>query len=262
MAYKSFDNKKVWTTGEEVPAATLNAWEDGVQDEMEERLEAVTGAGVYSGMAASIDGTSVDIATGDAYAGGKRFTGSDSVAFAGGDTAGTYYIFVDSSDETTPYDKSDSKPADDGADLLLASVAWDGAALTSLTDLRRWGIDRNRITVFEPGTVTTGVKLLLRVERDLFVESVYGVQSNNGSAGTTSVDVHAGAAGSAPTTIFGAEADRVIIAHDATDYTPVAAGEPAAASRKLSAGDLLLIEVDGAATGAQDLGVTIAVRYY
>lgn len=262
MAYKPFDNKKTWTSGEAVPAATLNAWADGEQDEFEERMEALSAAGVYSGFAPTINGTSVDLGAGDAYAGGKRFSGNDSVAFAGSDPAGTYYLFIDSSDETTPYHKSTAKPADDGADLLLASVAWDGAALTSLTDLRRWGVDRNRITVFEAGTVTAGIKLLLRVERDLFIEGVQAVQSNNGSAGSTAVDVHAGAAGSAPTTIFSAQTDRCIIENDATDYTPCASGEPAAASRKLSAGDLLLVEVDQAATGAQDLGVTIAVRYY
>ncbi len=42
MAYKPFDNKKTWTSGEEVPAATLNAWADGEQDEFEERMEALS----------------------------------------------------------------------------------------------------------------------------------------------------------------------------------------------------------------------------
>ena len=263
MAYKQFDGNRDWATGDDITAARVNAWVDGVQDEFEERLAAGNVCGVISGFGVTTSAAAtIAIAAGDAYAGGKRFSGAGTVTFDAGDAADDYYIFIDSSDETTPYDKTTTAPTFEGDDLQLAKVTWDGGTnLSALADTRRWGIMPMAVAEYDPATVSAGTLFFGIVERDMWLRDVQIVQKDNGSAGTTIVDVHTGSAGSAPVTVFTTQANRPTLGHATADYTVASSGQPET-GRKLSAGDLLEIIVDSAATGAQDLAVVIRGRYY
>jgi len=262
MSYKQFADKLTAATDEFITPAPFNAMEDGLQAEFEDRMQVQTTAGVVSGFAPTIDGTDVAIAAGEAYADGLRFAGNSTVSFDGEDAADTWYIIIDSSAyATAPYVKTTTKPDDDGADLLLAQVDWDGSTtLSNLEDLRRWGVEVAVIRCFDQATVETGTLYLLVCERDLFIEGVDPVCSDTGSAGSTIVDVHGGTPPTAPVTIYTAQARRPYVGSDAAAYVVGTGGEPNG-TRKFSKGDVLTIEVDAAATGAQNLGVAVRVRY-
>jgi hypothetical protein len=88
--------------------------------------------GVVYGLAPSEDGTDVDISAGLAFCAGVAYTGDETVAFAGAD-ADTWYVLIDAADGT--YKRLQALPA---RYVLLATVVWSGAAITSVTDSREW----------------------------------------------------------------------------------------------------------------------------
>jgi hypothetical protein len=109
-------------------------------------------------------------------------------------------------------------------------------------------------------TVTTGIKggFTVPPHTNLWVDGVVMAQSDNGSASSTIIDVHAGTNASAPTTIFTVTAERPSVDNAATNWT-TATSTPA--TRLLTAGQNVYVEVDQAGTGAQDLLVTLYGRY-
>lgn len=259
MAKKSFDDKWAVSTGDNAVATThFNLPGAGIQAEFEERMLApVTWPGVISGLAPSISTTNIAIASGDGYASGIRYAGGETIAFSGSDASGTYYVYFDASAEALA--KSTSAP-DRTVDLEFCTVAWNGSTtLSSLTDLRPYGVNPKLLAVwFGPTTTTTGIKWMAPVPWDAWIDFVQIAQVYNGLLSSVIVDVHAGAGGSAPTTIFTTTANRPSVAGTTAAYTVVTSGVPN--TRTLSVGDVLTIEVDQAGGDATGLGVTIYGR--
>lgn len=262
MAKKHYDGHRTWATGDDLSATFLNAWSDGLQDEFEERLERQTVSGVISGLTPSTsDANSVAIAAGEGYAGGDRFEAAGGVDFSASDAATTWYIIFDKSGAV--FGKTTTAPTQASEDCYIASYTWDGGTdLSAGADIRRWGIVAEDLQFFEPGTVATGTHFFGIAPRDMWIEDVQIALTDNGSAGTTIVDAHAGTSAAAIVTIFTTQTRRPELAHATTDRTVATSGEPESSTRKLSAGDIFELIVDTAATGAQDLCVSLRVRYY
>ncbi len=263
MGKTNFDGKTTIATGDDVTASQMwNTPWTGIQDEFEERQDDFSVAGVLTSLLASTSTAAiVSIAAGDGYGTGKRYKGGETITFSGTDAAGTWYVYWDASAEALA--KSTTSP-DTTIDILLCSVVWDGlTTLSSLVDLRPWGVQPQVLVHFshDSGTVTTGVKTLVPIPYDCWIDAVKIVQSDNGSASATIVDVHAGDSGSTPATIWTTTARRPSIDDAVDNYTVVTSGTPDG-SRKLTAGQILTIEVDQAGTGAQTLGVTVYGRFY
>lgn len=261
MSYEEFANKPNVSNGDALnPTTQINNPAQGVQDEFELRTGDALLDGVVSGMACSISGTKVSIASGRAYVGGKRYSGSAFVEFAG-KAAGDYYVYLDGADDDAPY-KAKTTPPTSG-ELTLCTVTWNGSdALSNLDDNAKvLGVQPYDLVVALPGTTATGVHAVVPVMRDLWIESVYICQSDNGAtSGSTVVDVHLGANGSKGDSIFSTQANRPTLAHNDPDYTVAISGTPDG-DRKPDAGEHLVIEVDEVpGTPGADLTVTIKAR--
>lgn len=257
MAKDNYDDKySIASTDTVVPSIFNNAG-DGLQLEFEERLDEWAQAGIISGLAASIDSADIDIASGRGYASGRRYLGAESITFSGSDAADDYYVYWDAS--VPALAKSTSAPTTGTAgDLIFCLVTWDGATtLSALTDLRQYGIERVLVSSwFCTDTVTTGIKMAVPIPYDCWINLVKIVMSDNGSASTTIVDVHAGSSGSTPTTIFTTTNLRPSVGSTTANYTVESSGVPDG-TRRLNAGEVLRIDVDQVGTGAQNLGVIV-----
>ncbi len=259
MAYKEFTDKLTGVTGNILTAAQWNNNMDGVQAEFEGRLEDTCLNGVISGFACTISGTSVAIASGVAYTEGLEFVGADTVSFTAAG-AGTYYVYIDPTAPTAPYLKKLTVPT--SGELVLCSVVWSGSALSGLIDRREWGIVAWKHIKTTVGSVTTGLKDWLVLDRDVWLQDVIVAVRVAPSASSIIVDVHAGAAGSAPTTVWATtQAYRPTITTATTTYTGISATGYIEVNRKLSAGDVIEIYVDQADNAATDLTVLLKGRW-
>ncbi len=262
IALTTFDDKKVYATKAVPTAAEWNAIQDGLQAEVEERLDHLVPSvpGVISGGACSIDGVDINVAEIVAYAGGKRYEESESVTFSGSDAADDYYIYIDPTDDVTPLTKGTTLPS--GDELPLGLVTWDGTdTLSALVDLRAWGIFPVSFPFGVVGAVAADTIGHIILPCDFWLETVKASLEDCGTgAGPTYIDVHGGAGGS-EATIFTTQSRRITIAHDATDGAVVSSGVPDG-TRKFTAGQKLIVEVDAVATDPVDLGVTIIGRRY
>ena len=263
MAYQEFANKPSVANGDPLnPTTQINNPAQGLQDEFELRDGDTLLDGVVSGMACTIDNPNneIDIASGRAYVAGKRYTGTVSVDFTGA-AANTYYVYLDSTDDQSPYKKKTTAPT--SAEITLCKVTWNGTdTLSNLDDdCKTTGVLAYDIVVPIPGTVAAGVYAVVPVTRDLWIESVQICMSDNGgTSGQTTVDVHLGANGSKGSSIFTTQAHRPSLAHDTADYTIAASGIPDG-DRKPDAGEHLVIEVDEiAGTAGADLTVVVKAR--
>jgi len=263
MGYQEFANKPNVANGDPLnPTTQINNPAQGIQDEFELRDGDALLDGVVSGMACTIDNPNneIDIASGRAYVAGKRYTGNASVDFAGA-AANTYYVYLDSTDDQSPYKKKTSSPV--SGEITLCQVTWNGTdTLSDLDDnCKTTGVLPYGILVAIPGTVSTGVQAVVPVTRDLWIESVQVCMSDNGdTSGQTTVDVHLGADGSKGSSVFTTQTNRPSLPHDAADYTTAAGGIPDG-DRKPDAGEHLVIEVDEiAGTAGADLTVIIKAR--
>ncbi len=214
--------------------------------------------GVVAGMACTINASTVALASGQAYVGGLLFTGGASVGFGAGDGAGTYYVYVDPANLAAPYVKDTTAPG--AGKLALCSVSWNGSALSDLTDLAPKGVVAASLRFSVAGTVGTGAAAYAIVDRDLWIEDVRIVLAASGSSGTTTVDVHVGNAGAGPASIFTDQARRPSVASGAAVYTVGVSGAPDT-NRSATAGQVLRVDVDAAATGASGLAVVVRGRY-
>ncbi len=260
MSYSEFANKPVLSVGDLADPAQMNAAFDGLQDEFEARMSAWALDGVLAGMECSIaaTGTEVQIASGQAYVSGKRFTGGASVGFSAADAAGTYYIYVDPADEASPYKKAAAQPG--AGKLALCSVSWDGSALSGLEDLRPWGIVRACLRFSVAGAVSAGTVAVSVLDRDMWIERVDITLADTGSDGTTIVDVHIGDAGGEPASIFADQTRRPQLSSADPNFSVAQSGAPDT-NRLAQAGQVMRVDVDSAATGASGLGVVIVARY-
>ena len=261
MSYEEFASKPSVSNGDALnPTTQINNPAQGVQDEFELRGGDGFLDGVVSGMACSIDGTEIDIASGRAYVGGKRYSGGAAVDFAG-KGSDTYYVYLDGGDDETPYKAKTSVPT--SGELTLCTVDWDGSdTLSNLDDgAKGLGVQACDIVVALPGTVSAGVKAVVPVTRDLWIESVQICMSDNGdTSGATTVDVHLGANGAKGDSIFATQANRPSLAYDDADYTVAVSGTPDG-DRKPDAGEHFVIEVDEiAGTAGANLTVIVKAR--
>ena len=258
MSYASFANKPVLQVGDLADPAQMNAAFDGIQTEFEDRSAAAWLNGVIAGLSCSINGTAVDIASGTAYVEGLLFTGGASVGFDASDATGTYYIYIASGDTSSPYKKSTSQPG--AGNLVLCSVNWDGSALSNLVDLRPWGLLPASLTFTVAGSVSVGTVAYAILDRDMWIEDVQIMLADTGSADSTIVDVHIGNAGAEPVSIFTDQTRRPQLDSTAANYSVATSGIPDT-NRKATAGQVLRIDVDQAATDAAGLAVVIRGRY-
>ncbi|MGD8238851.1 MAG: hypothetical protein PVH68_09880 [Armatimonadota bacterium] len=127
-----------FSAGQTLTATHLNNWQGYVQAEIELRDKANTAESYcVSGLAGSIDAGNdeVDVASGEGYYDGQRYAGSESVAFTGGDASDTWYIYVDTADDTLK--KATAWPST--VHLRICSVDWNGSdTLSNLVDERQW----------------------------------------------------------------------------------------------------------------------------
>ena len=264
MAKTDFTAKWAVSTGDNADADTVfNDVGDGLQSEFENRTTLGTVAGVISGLACTISTTSIAVAAGEGYGDGMKYAGGESLTFSGSDAAGTYYVYWDSSGETLA--KSLTVP-DTSVDILLCRTTWDGATTheaAALVDLRAWGILPLPLLdcTWQIGTVSVGKKAQFTCPPDtsLWIDGIAIAQADNGSADSTIVDVHVGASGSAPITIFTTQAHRASVGNAATNWTVTYSGIPD--TRLVTAGQNVYVEVDQVGDSAQDLSVTIYGRW-
>ena len=256
MAYTKSVNEVAAVANATIASAGHNAEIAGIQAEFEDRMEACLLNGVVSGMAPSISTTNILIATGEAYVEGKRYSGVGTVAFAGAG-AGTYYVYIDPTDDTTPYKKVIT--TDPGAGfLVLCTVAWNGTdTLSALVDLRAFGLVPWECVLFKTGAVAADVLAVVPVARDVFIEGARIVCGNTGgTSGSTIVDVHNGA-----TSVFTTQARRPTLAYTEADWTTAVSGTPDG-DRTVAAGSYIVVEIDEVpGTASDDLGVIVFGRY-
>ncbi|HUU97228.1 MAG TPA: hypothetical protein VM487_15935 [Phycisphaerae bacterium] len=262
IAYKEFDDIFNESDGSPVAVAEHRANALGIQAEMEERLDHLvpTVPGVISGGACSVDDPDIDVAAIVAYAGGKRYEGSESLTFTVSDAADDYYVYIDPTDDTTPLTKGTTLPS--GNELPLGLVTWNGTdTLSALVDLRAWGIFPVSFPFGVVGAVTADTIAHIVLPHDFWLETVKASLEDCGSgAGPTYIDVHGGAGGS-EATVFTTQSRRITIAHDATNGAVVTSGVPDG-TRLFTAGQKLLVIVDAVATDPVDLGGVIIGRRY
>jgi len=226
--------------------------------EFEQRSAAGWLDGVTAGMDCSINGTAVDIAAGQAYVQGKLFTGASSVSFSAGDASGTYYVYIDPNDASSPYEKATTQPG--AGYLVLCSVQWDGSALSNLVDLRPMGLVAACLRFNVSGAVSAGTIAYALIDRDFWIEDVQIMLASTGSAGSTIVDVHVGASGAAPASIFTDQTRRPQLDSTSADYSVAVSGIPDT-NRLANAGYVVQVDVDQAATDAAGLAVLVRGRY-
>jgi len=260
IAYTEFDDIFNESAGNELGVSEHRNNALGIQAEMEERLDWWAVPGVISGGEPSIDGTDVDVASIVAMGGGKRYEGSDSMSFSGSDASDTFYGYLDPTDDTTPLTKGTS--AASGDQVPIFQVDWNGSdTLSNLVDLREWGILETYFAFGVVGAVSADEIAHIVLPFNFWVDVVKASLETCGTEGGPSyIDVHGGDGGS-EATIFSTQGRRVSIAHDDTDGAVATSGVPDG-TRKFTAGQKLIVEVDAAATGAADLGGVIIGRRY
>ena len=265
IALAEFADKYDYSFEEKPSSSGFNSIQDGVQAQIEERMEAWALPGVISGGACAIDGTDVTVASIDAYAKSstklKRYSGSDSVAFTGDDANDTFYIYLDPTDDVTPLTKSASAPTA-GTDCCLAQVDWNGVdTLSNLVDLREWGIWSASFMVQVIGAVSADTIGIIIAPWNFWIETVKAsLEVCGDGGGPMYVDVHAGAGGS-EATIWTTQARRVSIAHDDTDGAVAEGGVPEA-NRQVTAGQKMVIITDAVNNNSTDLSVIVIGRKY
>ena len=237
----------------------------GVQAEFEVRALAHVLPGVITGMAPTEDDDDdeIDIAAGVAIVAGLKAVGGVSVSLVG-EASGTYYIVVDP-DEATEAGayKAVATPTPD--QLVLARCDWDGTdTITNFVDLRQrgqipWVIEFSSLADTALSAYDTKIIKTAIAPCALCIRRVYARVVTCGSADSTIIDVHTGAAGSTAS-VFGTAGDRPTAANDDTDGAVIEAQPDA--NLLVAAGELIEIHVDDVATDAAGLSVLVLASMY
>lgn len=250
MAYEEFSNKPSVSSGDALdPTVQINNPAQGVQDELEIR-QGDFPDGVVSGMVCTIDSGNdeIDIASGRAYVAGKRYSGGASVAFAAQSTD-TYFIYIDSTDDTTPYKAKTTAPT--SGEITLCTVLWTlgTTTLSALDDdLKKLGLIPYDISFRFSGTLSLTDFRIEPVLHDMWIQNVQIICGDNGSSSASVVaDVHLNG-----TTIFTTQGNRPSLSHDVANKTIATSGKPDG-DRKPDTGEYLeaiIDSIDGAGTAA------------
>lgn len=216
------------------------------------------GSGILQGLEPSIPyygGLSVDIATGIALIGYSVEIEAGSATITASMNPGYLYLRQDG----LFHDAGATATAPSGiASLLYATYTSD--AYDSLTvTLATRGLHQDKIEVGLAGALSAGVIAIGTFQWDFWIEAVKITVGDSGTEDDTTVDVHVGAEGSAPQTIFSTQANRPSVASASAVYSVGTSGTPDT-NRSVQAGYVYAIEIDEAATGAEDLGVLIYGR--
>lgn len=261
MPFTEATGRKTWAAKEKVTSAALNAWGDGDQTEMEERMEAHTLNGVESGCAISISTTTIVIAAGVAWVEGKRYTPANStISFSASDGANTYYLYIDPTNDTSPYQKATSDPG--AGYLILGTVVWNGSTtLSGLVDFKRMGLVYHEMQISIPGALSDGSDGFCVYGgsdgRSFWIEGVKGMLENNGTGnGPTYLSVYQGVGGS-EAAVWNAAGQRLFFAHGDTDRVVKSGAEPKQ-NRTVAADSVVRVRVDNAANGAVAAGAADA----
>lgn len=262
--YQDYDDQWQPSAGDSIAAATFCSMEDGIQAEFVGRTAVCPFNGVISGLEPTEDDTNdeVDIGSGEGYVEGYQIIGTASASLVG-ESADTYYIYVDPTEanEASAYKAKTTVPTQ--AELLLASVVWDGTdTLTSFTDLRQWGVMPGEVELSDTSTsdLTTGTKFRKHFKYPVCIRNTSLIIDTCGTAGTTIVDIHTGTAGSTAT-IWSSADNRFQVGHADSDGA-VVAGAIADQNYKLSADDVLEIIVDTVASSAAGIHCSVVYTYY
>lgn len=265
MAKDNFASKWAITSTTPVTPTDHNNGGDGVQADFEARMiaEGMVAGFATGGTAPTLSGTTaLSLPAQTGYASGRRFTAAALFTFAA-QANGDYLVYLDASAEALAVTTG---AVDCAADLLVAGVTWADPTLSAVVDKRLFGILPQLWTGFVAGTLAAST--LAAVDRRL-VPSGYKFQFDEdclscavaapGSANTTAVDIHAGAAGAAPNTIFTTQTRRATVPFSTTAYAAVAGGAPQA-NRLLTGPAIVELYVDTVGTDAVGLSWSIKGR--
>jgi hypothetical protein len=260
---KEIDGKTTQAAKQTATSSFINTLQTGLQAEFEERMEAHTLNGVESGCAISISTTTIVIASGVAWCEGKRYEPANStISFSASDSAVLHYLYIDPTNDTTPYQKA---TADPGAGyLLLGEVTWNGSdTLSGLVDYKRMGLVYHEFQLNIPGSLSDGDDAFGVYGgsdgRSFWLEGVKGIMENCGTGnGPTYHSVYkvSGSDGS-EAAVWNAAGQRLFFAHDDTDKATKSGAEPVQ-NRTFAAGDSVRARVDNAANGAVAAGAADA----
>jgi hypothetical protein len=236
----------------------LESNDQDAEDRFEDTWYDAKGSGVLAGMEPSIPvygGLSLDIAEGVALIGYSIEVAAQSVAVLASSNPG--YVFF-CQDGTWHVDDDNTAPANKSS-FLLCTYTSDGYDTLTVTVAAR-GIEYAKVESAVRGVVTTGVIKTIPVDRDFWIEDVMIVLGDSGLYTNNIVDVHVGDSGGAIATIFTDQNLRPSVASGSDPYTVATSGTPDT-NRTLTAGQVLVIEVDQVGTSATDLGVVVRGRY-
>lgn len=269
MGKDTYQYKQAIQTDDPVTPTEHNNAGDGCQREFELRMAAgglVAGFEV-GGSAPTLSGTtalSLPAQTAHGIASGRmcRFTAAALHTFSA-EADGDYLVYIDTSAEALAVTTG---VVDTNSDVLVAQVTWADPTLSAVVDKRCFGLLPKLFDLDVPGALTGSTAAAVGTfhvpsgMKFQFDEvPLSGFAKDPGSANTTYVDVHAGACGAAPATIFTAQTRRLELVNTATAYAAVTSGAPQA-NRLLTGPALIEVYIDEAATNATDLSLSLRGR--
>ncbi len=257
MSYVYWSNRYSAAAGNVAVASSYVNSELGLLAQMEDRMEASQGNGVISGFACTVNGMSVDIASGEAYCEGRRFSGSASVDLTGL-AANTYYIYIDPTDTTTPYKAKTTAPT--VTELTLSTVVTNGSALSSLTDRREWGSIEIAFHFHGHNTVTAGFLQHQIAPVDFWIEDVKASVATAPTGSPIIVDVHVGDQGGTLTTIFTTTSYRPTLTTGLGAFASVTNTGYPEYGRLVTAGQVIAVYVDQTDSNSVAQNLEVLVR--
>jgi len=265
MGKDNYEHKQAIQSSDPVTPTEHNNAGDGVQRDFELRMvaEGMVAGFEPGGAAPTLSGTTaLSLAAQTAHASGRRFTAAAVHTFAAEDN-GTYLVYLDASAEALAVTTG---TVNCSIDLLVAEVTWADPTLSAVVDKRLYGIMPEVLTGYVAGALAASTAAA--VDRRLVPEGykfqfdedcLAGFVAVQGSANTTYVDIHAGAAGAAPATIFTTQDNRLTIPYTVTAYAAVTAAAPEA-NRLLTGPAIIEVYVDDVATDVEELSWSIKGR--
>lgn len=258
--YSLFANKPSLSSGDPLnPTTQINNPFQGVQDEVELVRGDYALDGVVSGLNVTVGTTLATVGTGRAYVAGKRYGDSTATVSFSGMSAGTCKVYIDSTDDGTPYKAGTSTLA--SGQLCLADVTWTGTLTSAVDDTTKIrGIIPGHWTCHFPGQVTAASLAVWPVPYDIWIENVEVIGVNNSTTTDTLFDVHLGPDGVQGTTIFTTQTRRPTLEALEASYTIGVSGEPNG-DRTPSAGEHLVVIADAVPSVGTVSRVGVTVNY-